>query len=195
MMEIMSNFDHDNRNPRVLMHNALIVRRLSFSYHKLPKQLLKLSVLKLDGSSFGVEVSMNATVADLKLVLEEFFRFLPKEKRCIVSWSHVWGHFCLCYKGQKLLNDKAYIRRLGIKDGDQIKFVRHVTINYRPTRQQMIKNQSDELKQPSISSDDARNCDSIEEDEEGESMFIHGSKVANFLKGWFSYRKFRNSIV
>nr|KAJ0210771.1 hypothetical protein LSAT_V11C400192120 [Lactuca sativa] len=109
--------------------------------------------------------------------------------------SHVWGHFCLCYKGQKLLNDKAYIRRLGIKDGDQIKFVRHVTINYRPTRQQMIKNQSDELKQPSISSDDARNCDSIEEDEEGESMFIHGSKVANFLKGWFSYRKFRNSIV
>lgn len=45
------------------------------------------------------------------------------------------------------------------------------------------------------SSDDARNCDSIEEDEEGESMFIHGSKVANFLKGWFSYRKFRNSIV
>lgn len=118
MMEIMSNFDHDNRNPRVLMHNALIVRRLSFSYHKLPKQLLKLSVLKLDGSSFGklsilllsrniicfhaqfqlfkfrflffdylgVEVSMNATVADLKLVLEEFFRFLPKEKRCIVSW-------------------------------------------------------------------------------------------------------------
>ncbi|KAL4584563.1 hypothetical protein LXL04_009166 [Taraxacum kok-saghyz] len=206
MMEIMSSFDHDNRNPRVLIHNALLVRGLSFSYHKLPKQLLKLSVLKLDGSSFGVEVSMNATVADLKLVLEKFFRFLPKEERRIVSWSHVWGHFCLCYKGKKLLNDKAYIRRLGIKDGDQIKFVRHVTINYRPARQQMIKNQSDdELKQCSmyelLSSydedgdlNDVRNCESVE-NEQVESVFIHGSKVANFLKGWFSYRKFRNGIV
>ncbi|KAI3521220.1 hypothetical protein L1887_10681 [Cichorium endivia] len=203
----MPSFNHDNQNPRVLIHNALIVRGLSFSYQKLPKQLLKLSVLKLDGSSFGVEVSMNATVADLKLALEEFFQLLPTEERCIVSWSHVWGHFCLCYEGQKLLNDKAYIRRLGIKDGDQIKFVRHVTI---PTRQQ-IKNQSDELKQYSMSSadedekvTDTSNCDSVKnqetamveyQSEEEELVFIRGSKLSNFLRGCFSYRKFRNNIV
>lgn len=34
--------------------------------------------------------------------------------------SLVWGHFCLCYDGQKLTNDKAYIRNYGIKDGDQV---------------------------------------------------------------------------
>ena len=39
-----------------------------------------------------------------------------------IGWvrSHVWGHFCLCYEGQKLLDDKVSIRRLGIKDGDQV---------------------------------------------------------------------------
>ncbi|KAI7985742.1 DNA topoisomerase 2 [Camellia lanceoleosa] len=36
-----------------------------------------------------------------------------------VGRSHVWGHFCLCYEGQKLINDKDYIRNFGIKDGDQ----------------------------------------------------------------------------
>ncbi|KAJ0833967.1 putative U11/U12 small nuclear ribonucleoprotein 25kDa protein [Helianthus annuus] len=68
-----------------------------------------------------------------------------------IGWarSHVWGHFCLCYEGEKLLDDKAYIKRLGIKDGDQIKFVRHITINYRAGRQQ-IKNQSDEPKHCSM---------------------------------------------
>lgn len=33
---------------------------------------------------------------------------------------HVWGHFCLCYDGQKLVNDKVHVRDLKIKDGDQV---------------------------------------------------------------------------
>lgn len=32
----------------------------------------------------------------------------------------MWGHFCLCYEGQKLLSDKAYLRNFGIEDGDQV---------------------------------------------------------------------------
>ncbi|KAD2806159.1 hypothetical protein E3N88_39536 [Mikania micrantha] len=206
----MPSIGHENRNPRILIHNALIFRGLSYSYHKLPKSLLKLSVLKLDGSSFGIEVPVSATVAELKLALEEFFHLLPKDERCTISWSHVWGHFCLCYEGEKLLDDKAYIKRLGIKDGDQIKFVRHVAINYRPGKQQ-IKNQSDEPKRHSLSrphrdgeSGDAINRDSAKlqetnifecQCEEEESEFMPGSKLTNFLRGWFSYRKFRNSMV
>lgn len=34
--------------------------------------------------------------------------------------SLVWGHFCLCYEGHKLINDKSYIRSYGIKEGDQV---------------------------------------------------------------------------
>lgn len=52
-MLIMPILDHDTRNPRVLIHNAFIFRGLSYSYRKLPKNRLKLSILKLDGSSFG----------------------------------------------------------------------------------------------------------------------------------------------
>lgn len=33
---------------------------------------------------------------------------------------HVWGHFCLCYNGQKLINDKTCLQNFGIKDGDQV---------------------------------------------------------------------------
>ncbi|BBH08515.1 Ubiquitin-like superfamily protein [Prunus dulcis] len=72
------------------------------AYQKLPQQPLKLFVIKLDGSSFEVEVSNTATVAELKEAV----------------------------KGQKLLDYKAYIRLFGIKDGDQICFVRHVSIKY-----------------------------------------------------------------
>jgi U11/U12 small nuclear ribonucleoprotein SNRNP25 len=32
----------------------------------------------------------------------------------------VWGHFCLCYNGEKLINDKACLRNFEIKDGDQV---------------------------------------------------------------------------
>lgn len=34
----------------------------------------------------GVEVPMSATVAELKLALEEFFNLLPKDERCTISW-------------------------------------------------------------------------------------------------------------
>lgn len=44
--------------------------------------------------------------------------------------THVWGHFCLCYDGQKLLNDKESLRTFGIKDGDQVSQNLYATINY-----------------------------------------------------------------
>jgi hypothetical protein len=34
--------------------------------------------------------------------------------------SHVWGHFCLSYADQQLINDKACLQNFGIKDGDQV---------------------------------------------------------------------------
>ncbi|BFG40135.1 hypothetical protein CerSpe_264090 [Prunus speciosa] len=98
------------------------------AYQKLPQLPLKLFVIKLDGSSFEVEVPKTATVAELKEAVKDVFNQSPIDE--MISWSHVWGHFCLCYKGQKLLDYKAYIRLFGIKDGDQICFVRHASIKY-----------------------------------------------------------------
>ncbi|KAF3484585.1 hypothetical protein F2Q69_00057826 [Brassica cretica] len=51
----------------------LIDRRKSFSYNQLPEEPIKLTVLKLDGSSFGT----TATVRDLKMAVEAAFSHLP----------------------------------------------------------------------------------------------------------------------
>ncbi|PON99840.1 Ubiquitin-related domain containing protein [Trema orientale] len=124
----------------LLLNDAL--RRSLFAYHRLPQQLLKLSILKLDGSFFEVQVPKTATVAELKKAVEGLFSQQPEDKEIKISWSHVWGNFCLCYKGQKLINDKAYIRLLGIKDGDQLHFVQHLWIKYEREKRRVTKHRS-----------------------------------------------------
>ncbi|KAF5748175.1 ATP synthase subunit b' isoform 2 [Tripterygium wilfordii] len=99
--------------------------RKSLSYSKLPEEPIKLSVLKLDGSSFDVEVMKTATVAELREAVEAVFSHMPKKGVGKISWSHVWGHFCLCFDGQKLLTETDYICNYCIKDGDQLYFIRH----------------------------------------------------------------------
>lgn len=32
----------------------------------------------------------------------------------------MWGHFCLCFDGEKLLDDNKYIADYEIRDGDQV---------------------------------------------------------------------------
>ncbi|KAI8547460.1 hypothetical protein RHMOL_Rhmol07G0197700 [Rhododendron molle] len=104
--------------------------RNSFSYDKLPQRPFHLTVRKLDGSSFDVEVARLATIAELKQAVEGVFGYMPREGDGKISWSHVWLHFCLCYDGWKLLTDSEPISNYGIGDGDQVHFVRHVSINY-----------------------------------------------------------------
>lgn len=106
------------------------LHRKSFSsYGKLPIQPIRLSVLKLDGSSFDISVVKNPTVAQLKQAVEDAFSHLPKQGIGKVSWSHVWAQFCLCYEGQKLL-DQDNVGLHDIKDGDQLQFARHTSTSY-----------------------------------------------------------------
>lgn len=180
----------------------------SFSYCKLPEQLLKLSILKLDGSCFEVHVARSATVAELKEAVEEVFSLSPKEGQGKISWSHVWGHFCLCFDGQKLLNDKALIRNFGIKDGDQLKFIRHMSINHNPVERQS-KNRNVARKRyslPSSGSNDQEEEDQSFADEKFTNEYEDAQfnnynyddqeedsmpefKLANFLRGWLSYSR------
>ncbi|BBG95524.1 ATPase, F0 complex, subunit B/B', bacterial/chloroplast [Prunus dulcis] len=93
--------------------------RKSFSYSALPQEPLRLSVLKLDGSCFDIEVAKTATVLELKQAVEAVFSHMPQKGPGKISWPHVWGHFCLCYGAQKLVVETDHIRHYGIKDGDQ----------------------------------------------------------------------------
>uniref|UniRef100_A0A1J3FDN4 U11/U12 small nuclear ribonucleoprotein 25 kDa protein n=1 Tax=Noccaea caerulescens TaxID=107243 RepID=A0A1J3FDN4_NOCCA len=104
-------------------------RRRSFNYNQMPEEPIKLTVLKLDGSSFGIQVLKTATVGELKMAVEAAFSHLPITGPGKISWPHVWGQFCLCYEEQRLINEAQYLTDLGIKDGDQLRFIRHIS-NY-----------------------------------------------------------------
>uniref|UniRef100_A0A7N0UTE1 Ubiquitin-like domain-containing protein n=1 Tax=Kalanchoe fedtschenkoi TaxID=63787 RepID=A0A7N0UTE1_KALFE len=111
-----------------LVADGIVARRRSFSYSKLRQEPLSLTVLKLDASSFQIEVRNGATVGELKAAVQNYFSvYVPGLGSGKVSWPHVWGQFCLSYDGRKLLDEKAYLRDFGIKDGDQLQFVRHAS--------------------------------------------------------------------
>ncbi|KAK6162071.1 hypothetical protein DH2020_001912 [Rehmannia glutinosa] len=141
--------------------------RKSITYNKLHQHPLRLAVLKLDGSSFEIEVAKSGTVGELKRAVESAFSHLPKTGPGRVSWEHVWGQFCLCHEGQKLLTDSDYISMFGIKDGDQLQFVHHASNTYN-----LVKIQSE--------------GDDPDSDDEPRVLI-------NLLKGLFPYRKLSNT--
>ncbi|KAL6985258.1 hypothetical protein U1Q18_018634 [Sarracenia purpurea var. burkii] len=177
--------------------------RRRFSYDKLPHQPLKLTIRKLDGSSFDVEVAKTATVAELKGAVEGTFSHIPRTGSGKISWPHVWGHFCLCYDGWKLLAESEPISNYGINDGDQLQFVRHVSINFNLVRRQS-KDRLSALEQPRISDghleiekkggknesyDDQENSCNQNED----VTTRYNLKLAELLGRWFTYHRLGSS--
>ncbi|PIN22043.1 hypothetical protein CDL12_05262 [Handroanthus impetiginosus] len=147
MVKVLQKTKNKNRPTKILIPFSL--QNKSLTYRKLPEPLLRLSVLKLDGSSFSKYINMtrfhvarNATVGRLKSAIEEEFGLSWKDERKNL-WSLVWSHFCLCYEGQKLISEKACIQKYGIKDGDQ-----HLRIELAPAPLQS-KHQITESKQRS----------------------------------------------
>ncbi|CAB79945.1 hypothetical protein [Arabidopsis thaliana] len=61
-------------------------RRRSFNYNQMPEEPIKLTVLKLDGSSFGIQVLKTATVGELKMAVEAAFSHLPISGPGKISW-------------------------------------------------------------------------------------------------------------
>ncbi|XP_057957167.1 uncharacterized protein LOC131150459 [Malania oleifera] len=186
----------------LLLINGL--SRKSLSYSKLPQQPLKLSVLKLDGSCFDVEVAKTATIAELKQAVESVFSHFPEKGLGKISWPHVWGQFCLCYDGQKLLTETECINNYGIKDGDQLHFVRHVSITYTlikrgsnkgiaSRKQHKIIDEGEEGEQSSEEDvfEDLENPKPQHFDEENEDLDSQHEMIrqTHLLKGWFSYSR------
>ncbi|KAL3736794.1 hypothetical protein ACJRO7_025689 [Eucalyptus globulus] len=177
----------------------------SYTYRRLPRHLLELSILKLDGSVFDVHVERNATVAALKQAIEDVFSSSPKDGNLgKISWSHVWGHFCLSFDGEKLLNDRAYLKSFKINDGDQLCFVRHLSIDYSPVERQpknhnvswrqhqMLPPYSNDCKEAEAanSEDDADDWDYINYNtHEGHEIPMPEFRLAHFLRGWLSYSR------
>ncbi|KAI3468014.1 hypothetical protein Pfo_024677 [Paulownia fortunei] len=184
--------------------------RKSLSYNKLHQQPLRLTVLKLDGSSFGIEVAKMGTVGELKRAVEAAFRHLPKKGPGRVSWEHVWGQFCLCHEGQKLLTDSDYIRMFGIKDGDQLQFTHHASNTYNMVRIQSEREDPDSDDEPCISDgyrdgqqnsekDEGHHIEIVEDNHDDHAESDDGVissceyRLTHLLRGWFPYRKLTSS--
>lgn len=166
-------------------------KRLSFG--RSSSQPIRLSVLKLDGSTFDIFVTKKATVAKVKRAVETAFSHLPKQGDNKISWSHVWGHFCLCFEHMKLLKDHHPITRFGIKNGDQIQFVRRTPVYILAGEtSETFTSIPDEPEGSSSKSDyfgDMTNKKNVVQ-KEGEKDFGANKKSrSNWVKGLFSHRK------
>ncbi|XP_004244867.3 uncharacterized protein [Solanum lycopersicum] len=185
-------------NASLQRNGSFICVAAPFLYDKLPEEPLKLSILKLDGSSFDIEVPRNGNVDDLKRAVVEAF------SHCKISWLHVWGHFCLSYDGQKLLSDDDLIGTYGIKDGDKLSFVRHVSVGHNP---KMTQSEVNHQFDPKVSNDfdglkgeeEDNHHDQDDEDNSSEDEY-NGCGVSNcqyrlfhLFRGLFSYQKLEMS--
>ncbi|KAI4997350.1 hypothetical protein ZWY2020_052692 [Hordeum vulgare] len=81
-----------------------------FSYHRLPEPPLRLTMCESPGLPLW----------ELKASIQGVFVALYHDMENAVTWQHVWSHFCLCFKDEKMTDDKATLRAFGIKDGDEV---------------------------------------------------------------------------
>lgn len=189
-------------SPLLIVHG---LSRKNSLYRKLRPKPLKLSVLKLDGSCFDIEVKKAATIAELKQAVEAVFGHMPQKGPGKISWLHVWAHFCLCYDGQKLVTETDSITNYGIKDGDQLHFIRHISISYN-LRKIRSKKRAVGSKQHRMSSngyeeeehaeEEGDDCDDIEKGKlqchkKNDKCLIgqRKSRTGLTLGGWFLYTK------
>ncbi|KAJ1278267.1 hypothetical protein BS78_04G066800 [Paspalum vaginatum] len=193
-------------------------RRRSFSYRRIPEPRIRLTVRKLDDSFFDVEIARSATVSELKVAIEDLFSALFDDAQKTISWSHVWSHFCLCFKDEKLTDDKATLRAFGIRDGDELHFVQHLSVDYSPCKSPSRDQKAASHRRSMTSLDDFRPgslLDEINEDEgakftdsrcstsvlEGVCIYEYNEerveeenrKKGSLFRGWFSYSKLRGN--
>ncbi|KAK9129350.1 hypothetical protein Sjap_009837 [Stephania japonica] len=91
---------------------------------------MKISVVKLDGTSFDVAVLNRGTVKDLKLAINKKINEMEQSKmgHRQISWRQVWANFCLAYHNEKLIDERAALQDLGIRNNSQVHFVHYVAL-------------------------------------------------------------------
>ncbi|XP_027330702.1 uncharacterized protein LOC113846519 [Abrus precatorius] len=200
---IVAKQNSPNRSSTFDIIDAVFSRK-SFFYDRLPSQPLRLTVLKLDGSCFHVQVPKTATIAQLKDAVEALFSHIGPSQ---ISWPLVWGQFCLCYDGQKLVTEKDYLRHYGIKDGDQLYFIRHVSnsccfIQRKRSKKRIVRLKLQRRSSQVNSYQPKENCDDDEISsgdetienakikhcmEEEEEEHVGKNKLTGFVGTFFSY--------
>ncbi|KAM3240766.1 hypothetical protein ACQJBY_054038 [Aegilops geniculata] len=200
---------------------ALACGRTSFSYHRLPEPPLRLTVRKLDDSYFGVQIARSAAVWELKAAIQGVFIALYNDMENAVTWQHVWSHFCLCFKDEKMTDDRATLRAFGIKDGDELHFAQHLSVDYSPCKSSKSQRATSHRRSRTTVEDCSVRprslMDDLIEEDEGEKKLAatrHSTSIldedfcvyehheqhveedrkkGSYVRGWFSYSRFRGN--
>ncbi|RDX98426.1 U11/U12 small nuclear ribonucleoprotein 25 kDa protein [Mucuna pruriens] len=90
---------------------------------------MRISILKLDGTTLDVTVMNSATVKDLKLAIKKKVNDMEQSSmgHRHISWKHVWTNYCLSCHNNKLLNDNEALQNFGVRNNSQVEFVPYVT--------------------------------------------------------------------
>lgn len=73
-----------------------------------------------------VVVVQNANVLDLKKAIQRFVQLKQEREGGIrhISWRYVWRTYTLTFGGEKLTDDKKKLREYGIRNRDEVSFVK-----------------------------------------------------------------------
>ncbi|KAL6651577.1 hypothetical protein ACP70R_010502 [Stipagrostis hirtigluma subsp. patula] len=82
---------------------------------------MRVTVVKLDNTSFDVAVSNSATVKDLKLAIRKKINEIEQEKmgHRHISWKHVWDNYCLTHHNEKLMDDNSALSSHAIRNNSK----------------------------------------------------------------------------
>ncbi|KAK9748523.1 hypothetical protein RND81_02G063900 [Saponaria officinalis] len=86
---------------------------------------MRISVLRLDSSSFDVVLMNSATLKDLKVAIKKKVSEMEESKmgHRQISWKHVWANYCLLFQNEKLLDESAPLQDFGIRNNSQVQFI------------------------------------------------------------------------
>uniref|UniRef100_A0A0E0KWD3 SNRNP25 ubiquitin-like domain-containing protein n=1 Tax=Oryza punctata TaxID=4537 RepID=A0A0E0KWD3_ORYPU len=89
---------------------------------------MRLTVVKLDGTSFDVAMLNTATVKDLKMAIRKKTEEIEQEKmgHRHISWKHIWDNYCLTHQSEKLIDDNSVLSSNGIHNNSKVYFSPHV---------------------------------------------------------------------
>ncbi|KAE8768416.1 hypothetical protein D1007_60121 [Hordeum vulgare] len=98
---------------------TLACGRASFSYHRRPSASPSASLMipssvpnpapfrLIPPNCLGdVQIARSAPVWELKAAIQGVFVALYHDMENAVTWQHLWSHFCLCFKDEKMTDDK-----------------------------------------------------------------------------------------
>ncbi|KAJ1697741.1 hypothetical protein LUZ63_006253 [Rhynchospora breviuscula] len=90
---------------------------------------IRLTILKMDNTSFEVAVLNSATVRDLKVAIRKKVNEMEQESmgHRHISWRHVWANYCLTHDGVKLVDENSLLSSYGIRNNSKLEFLPYVT--------------------------------------------------------------------